>query len=267
MSYEKNYLTVYYCGRQSCQSGHSFGPAVRPHYLVHFIYEGRGSYTVKGKREVLEAGDAFLIQPGEITHYEADIEAPWVYGWLAFDGNGAERLLSRCGLLGKLVYRGKGKGDTEIWKMIGRIEEQLKLTDCNELELTGYLYLIFSRIAEEKRHLTEKYQTNYCKKACEYIKHNYSYDIRVADIARYIGVDRTYLYKIFIREKGISPQEYLLRERLNGAKNLLVHSSFHITEVALSCGFKDSASFCRYFKRKTAMTPGEYRLSDEIYRI
>lgn len=267
MFHEKNPLTVYYCGRERCESGHSFGPAVRPHYLIHFIYEGRGTYTIKGKREVLKAGDAFLIPPGEITYYEADQREPWVYGWTAFDGRGAESLLNQCGLQEELVYRGNGSGDEEIWKLIGRMTDRLNSAGHNELESIGYLCLIFSRMVKEKESTGEWYGSNYCRKACEYIKHNYSYDIKVTDIARYIGVDRTYLYKIFIQEKGISPQRYLLRQRLNEAKNLLDHSAFNITEIALSCGFKDSASFCRHFKEKTKMTPKEYRTRQESYGI
>ena len=41
-------LSVYFCGQEDCGSGHSFGPAMRPHYLLHVIYHGKGIYQCGG---------------------------------------------------------------------------------------------------------------------------------------------------------------------------------------------------------------------------
>lgn len=41
-------LTVYFCGKEECQPGHYFGPAVRPHYLIHVILEGKGIFQKSG---------------------------------------------------------------------------------------------------------------------------------------------------------------------------------------------------------------------------
>ena len=79
-------LEIYFCGREQCAAGHSFGPAVRPHYLIHFILSGKGRYHVNGDAYHLQAGDAFLIYPGETTVYEADEKNPWEYAWIGFGG-------------------------------------------------------------------------------------------------------------------------------------------------------------------------------------
>ena len=39
-----------YCGYAKCQPAHSFGPSVRPNYLIHYILEGKGTYRI-GKKE------------------------------------------------------------------------------------------------------------------------------------------------------------------------------------------------------------------------
>ena len=61
------YLTVYFCGSENCPPRHAYGPAVRPHYLLHVILKGRGIYQYKGQTYALSAGDAFLIPPAEVT--------------------------------------------------------------------------------------------------------------------------------------------------------------------------------------------------------
>ena len=43
------YLTVYFCGSENCPPRHAYGPAVRPHYLLHVILKGRGIYQYKGQ--------------------------------------------------------------------------------------------------------------------------------------------------------------------------------------------------------------------------
>ena len=80
------YLTVYFCGSENCPPRHAYGPAVRPHYLLHVILKGRGIYQYKGQTYALSAGDAFLIPPAEVTYYQADEREPWSYAWVGFDG-------------------------------------------------------------------------------------------------------------------------------------------------------------------------------------
>lgn len=66
-------------------AGHSFGPAVREYFLLHYVVRGKGIFR-RGKREyTLQAGEIFVIRPGEVTYYEADMRDPWEYMWAGFD--------------------------------------------------------------------------------------------------------------------------------------------------------------------------------------
>ncbi len=58
----------------------------------------------------------------------------------------------------------------------------------------------------------------YVNKAIGYIKSNYGYPIQVSDLARYIGIDRTYLYRIFFASESMSPKQYLMQVSINAAK-------------------------------------------------
>ena len=90
-------IAVYYCGYEKCASGHSFGPAVRTQYLLHFVISGKGTYSVGGVTYPVKAGQAFLIKPSEVTYYQADREAPWEYMWMAFDGIDGKETVRRTG--------------------------------------------------------------------------------------------------------------------------------------------------------------------------
>ena len=70
-------MAVYSCGVQRCAAGHSWGPAIRDHYLIHYIVSGRGVFSVKGNEYNLSVGDGFLVVPSCVASYAADTQDPW----------------------------------------------------------------------------------------------------------------------------------------------------------------------------------------------
>lgn len=61
-----------FCGYSICQPGHSFGPAVRPNYIVHYILDGQGEYQIDGCTYTLKKEQGFLIAPNVMATYRAD---------------------------------------------------------------------------------------------------------------------------------------------------------------------------------------------------
>ncbi len=65
-------LYVNCCGCSRTEGLHSFGPASKPHYLIHYVLSGRGLFRFHDKEYRLEAGYGFLIQPNELAFYQSD---------------------------------------------------------------------------------------------------------------------------------------------------------------------------------------------------
>lgn len=65
------------CGWEACAPGHSFGPAARFYWLLHYVIQGRGAFTAGGKESPVRAGQMFVIRPFEVSYYEADRREPW----------------------------------------------------------------------------------------------------------------------------------------------------------------------------------------------
>ena len=72
-------------GWEHCAPGHSFGPASRSYFLLHYVVSGKGVFTVGGRSYDLGPGQIFVIRPYDMTYYEADREAPWHYLWVGFE--------------------------------------------------------------------------------------------------------------------------------------------------------------------------------------
>lgn len=80
-------LYVNCCGCSQTEALHSFGPASKPHYLIHYVLSGKGHFRFHDKEYRLEAGYGFLIQPNELAFYQADAKDPWSYLWVGFAGS------------------------------------------------------------------------------------------------------------------------------------------------------------------------------------
>ena len=58
-------------GKEECEPGHRYGPEVREYTLIHFVTDGCGVFYHDGISYSVQAGEAFLIRPGEVTVYQA----------------------------------------------------------------------------------------------------------------------------------------------------------------------------------------------------
>ena len=256
---EQSFLTVYFCGKEECQPGHYFGPAVRPHYLIHVILQGKGIFQRNGVTYTLKRGDAFLIPPMESTYYQADQEDPWSYAWVGFDGKACPEIFAQTVFSDSFIYQNPGSNVSALLGCMERLLASFTHSHGRQLEPIGNLLLLLSFMQNTSPEKSRDCSDDYFRSAKEYIEHNFSYDIRISDVARHVGIDRTYLYKIFMEHENTSPKQYLLWHRLRMAVQMLCSTDYTITEVALSCGFKDAPSFCNYFKKHIGSTPRVFR--------
>ena len=99
-------------------------------------------------------------------------------------------------------------------------------------------------------------------KICHELKMNYSdYDLNIDKILSKSGYSSDHLRRLFKKEIGLTPYEYLTKIRIDYAKELLSKNNnlnMTISEISLSCGFLDSRYFSRIFKEKTGLTPTKY---------
>ena len=130
--------------------------------------------------------------------------------------------------------------------------------EVNSYMLLGRLYLTLSYMMP-KQSAGASVLEDYVNRALDFIHNNFGYEIGVAEIARTVGIDRTYLYRIFKQQVGESPKRYLTAFRLRMAVEMLVETKLPVTEVALSCGFKETSLFDRQFGEAYGCRPLQYR--------
>lgn len=256
-------MKLYYCGTEACKPGHSWGPALKDHYKIHFIHSGKGIFQVNNKVYHLSQGQGFLICPNNISFYRADEEDPWSYSWVAFNGLNAELYLNRSNLsVDNPILR--CDSDVKILKCFEEMFECSKFKETEDIKLLSLLYQLIALIIDANKldisngH-SVKIKDIYIKRSIEFIGNNYSRKISISEIAEYVGISRKYLSKLFVESLNLSLQDFLIQYRLNKAVELLKISNLSVSEISMSVGYNDMFQFSKIFKKFKGMSPSTFR--------
>lgn len=229
-------------GQEHCASKHSYGPAIRTHWLLHYVVSGCGIFEKEGKKYSINAGDMFIIAPFEETYYEADEENPWHYIWIGFTAKELplplDTAVMHTPFLEKVFYdalscRGMNRGKSAF--------------------LSAKLWEIFAFLLEQ-----ENMQADYIDRAISCMRLEYANGITVTDIANRLNLNRSYFYTLFKERTGTSPQDYLMTLRIEKAIELMLNHGKSPSIAAASTGYSDLYNFSRMFKRHTGLSPREY---------
>lgn len=252
-------LTVYNVGHEKCAPLHSWGEGVRNCYLIHYIISGAGVYRTPEAEFHLKAGDAFLIYPNTRISYTADGKDPWEYYWVGFAGTDADLIIGQTDFTPELPVMNARFG-SELSASLEQIYRYSSSSAAAEIKMTGQLYLALSVIVERSAASGRKGTAakQYTDAAKRYISRNYSLGISVENIADFVGVSRTTLFRAFTESEGMPPVEYLARFRVTQAARLFKETSLNVTAVALSVGFENGLYFSKVFKKYMGVSPKEY---------
>ena len=228
------------------------GPIARPLYLIHYCIKGKGYFN---GNPVL-AGEGFVIYPNQPALYYPDERQPWEYVWIA----------SRDSRIAPFLHEYTGGRADGIFtfgtlRAAGALSQYV-VHNCDRI-LDGSLVLerflsLFNDHRCTTRHLS-LCGADYCDIACHYIELNYHTHLMVEDITSFLGISQPYLYRLFMRYRGLSPKAYLNACRMDSARHLLRSTELSVTEIALAVGYTELQAFLRFFKEQSGQTPTQYR--------
>jgi AraC family transcriptional regulator len=93
----------------------------------------------------------------------------------------------------------------------------------------------------------------------DYIETHLSQTIHLSNLAAIVRMSESHFSRSFKQSTGIAPHQYVLKHRVERAKQLLLKSQLSILEVALECGFAHPGHLSRHFKRIFGITPNKFR--------
>ena len=136
-----------------------------------------------------------------------------------------------------------------------------KLDQCRTadevMELHREMFSFFtSKMAAQKK---ESVYTRAVAESIDYIDSNLHTPLRIDEVAEHVGLSVGYFSVLFHRETGLAFSDYVMRQRIETAGNMLRYSDYSSTEISEILAFSSQSYFIRCFRKVYGMTPSEYR--------
>lgn len=184
---------------------HTYGPAIRPYYLLHFITAGEGSFITATAQYHLKAGDGFFISPHVQTKYVASSVNPWQYFWIGFTGSAAPTIVQRLALTDQYpIFKTTPVSLKKIMTLIANTVIT-PATVGDEFHLLGNLFHVLSLIDTGIPTVRLRENNPYINQALTYIQQHFMEPLTVTTIANHIGLNRSYLTTLFKQTTGTTP--------------------------------------------------------------
>lgn len=226
-------------------------------YVFIIVSGGRGIITYSDKRYAITSGSGFIVNNGTTVHLKADSIEPLGIIEIHIKGDNAKDIFSLIekkenGIILKL------QNDSKI-----RDCAQDLVVECSKSYVTDYgiMLAFYEFINSIDEHYIEKKiptKNSYMTRAVEYIKQNYNKNISVENIANLLGIERSYLSRLFKTYKNKSTQNYIIDYRMRQAKRMFEEEDMNVSQVCSAVGYTNIYCFSRIFKSRVGMPPKEY---------
>lgn len=249
--------------RSHVRTEKKLAPNVRNTFILHFVTRGVCRFCDTD----VPAGSAFLISKGQL--HSIRVEPPYSHTWIAFEGAGAEKLLSVFGIKSDehVIF------DVSDFPVVAEMLDTafgrcIKADDPKEKGL-----IALSALLSVLPYLTPCNSTakktgavgDFVDLAAAFINEHFEKQITIKQVADYVHVSDKYLCRKFSERYKMSPKQYLTEIRLREAKRLLRRTDLKIKEIAASVGYPSQLSFSKSFREHCGVSPSEYSVNRDNY--
>lgn len=222
---------------------------------VQYVLSGAGILICNDELFTVSSGDTFLLPEGSDQIYYSNPDNHFARRWLNFKGPLAVALLSIYGIQETRVFRGVNTA-----ALLSEIQARCRaISDPAAYKReTAELFLrLVQFLAENKKDDTAV--TDSVEQIRLYIDRHLTENLRIADIARRFSFSGEHIIRLFKKNYGITPHQYILQSKMRLAMILLKTTDESIEEIAEKLGFSDARHFSAQFKKLLSYQPTQYR--------
>ena len=244
-----------YCGKRERSIDHTYCHR-QATYLLTLVCEGEAVLKTRDGIFSLTRGDFYVMFPESQASYTTPPDTPWSIRWVTVTGTQPETLLPLLGITRRdpVVRAADFEHAEHILEELFR--KTMKADVYSKISAMSLLYDLLACVSKQQLVPTEDARV---AQAVQYIFRHYAEDITVRKLAERAYLNNNYFSKLFSAQVGVTPQQLLLRTRIEKAKELLTYTDMTVGEIAAAVGFSDPLYFSRAFKRHNGVSPSSFR--------
>lgn len=226
-------------------------------FQIVFISSGKGTFSSRSVPECLiEAGDAFILFPGEWHCYRPLPESGWSEYWLGYKGLDADRVMA--GFFSPAMPVRRSAHQDELVRLFDQLLHRMAhpFPGCEEV-WASFVPMILAFLRTEMVDLESghgSHQTLVSQARMHFLA-NLSGRTDLEALAHSLGTSYSTLRSVFKRETGFAPREYENLLKLNHSRDLLISGQFNVSEVAERLGYSSIYYFSRAFRKAFGVSP------------
>ncbi len=242
------------------QSGYRQFRSSYDSFLMLYLMSGELTVEYDGKKTAAPAGSFLLLDCYQPHGYHTAVDCECV--WCHFDGPMArayyDLIVSRLGHIFSLRNSFQALDKlTKIYQVFSRSQP------VREAALSGYLTDILTACLTDTPKNAPK--VSVISEVIFHIQEHFAESLSLDELAAKAAMSPYHFIRVFKKETGYTPHEYLIQYRISTAKYMLKNTELSIKDICFSTGFSSESSFCTAFKKETGFTPVSYRKSDASY--
>lgn len=258
-----DYLSVNSCGicRLYDNDAGSFRPNGRVDYHLLYIAEGCCYVTVNGETKEAPAGAVVVYLPNQPQDYRFYKKDKSVSYFIHFSGTACQDIFKdMCLDQSNIYFIGKSITLEKMFNLL--VDEYRQPFKFSKYRMAGLLLDILSLIGRKNSNMLYGNPDINQKFAqiCKQMADNFTKDMAVKDYADMCNLSESRFSHLFSEIIGTSPKQYIIKLRIEAAKELLINSELSVLQVGESVGFFNQNYFSRIFKKQTGFSPVQYRV-------
>lgn len=252
---QKLFLYPTYVGYFEYLPGYRLYRSSYDSFLIMLITSGRCLVTCEGITTEASEGSLVLIDCYRPHSYGTD--TGWSALWMHYDGIMARPYYEQIvQTMGNVIVPANFQ---DIRYNLDKIYRHFRSGDAiNEPRISTRITAILNNLLTD--HKAHPSTCPILRDTITYINEHFAEPIHLKELAQHASLSPFYFTRMFTKETGMTPYQYLIATRLSFAKLLLKTTDYSIKEIAFHSGFASESQFCSSFKKREKITPSSYRL-------
>ncbi len=226
-------------------------------FLLMYIQHGELEVKFEDQTQLVSENQFVLLDCYQPHGYRTS--TGWECIWVHFDGPMARRyydmIVAHLGniftLTDSLTVVNRL---TQIYQTFAASETIREALLCKQISDILTTFLLYTPV----KHSTNA-NTISMEEIVSYINEHFADELFIEDLAERAMLSPFHFIRIFKKETGFTPHEYLINTRISNAKYMLKNTRMRIKDICFQTGFSSESVFCTSFKKNVGMTPAVYR--------